>query len=140
MNYTYAVLGGGRQGTAAAYDMAKFGDAKKVLVADINQAIAIESAARVNDLLGSEIAEGRQLDATNQVELVEFLTEVDSFLSAVPYWLNPAITRAAAASLTCCLLLLGNYESGTSHNDRSGQNAITITESNRIIRNGNVAE
>ena len=25
MNYTYAVLGGGRQGTAAAYDMVRFG-------------------------------------------------------------------------------------------------------------------
>jgi len=37
MKYTYAVLGGGRQGTAAAYDMARFGDAKAVLIADIDR-------------------------------------------------------------------------------------------------------
>ena len=30
MAFVYAVLGGGRQGTAAAYDMAKFGDAAQV--------------------------------------------------------------------------------------------------------------
>ena len=28
MGYTYAVVGAGRQGTAAAYDMAKLGDAE----------------------------------------------------------------------------------------------------------------
>ena len=30
MGYIYAVIGAGRQGTAAAYDMVKFGDAEKV--------------------------------------------------------------------------------------------------------------
>ena len=95
MSYTYAVLGGGRQGTAAAYDMARFGDAEKVLVADIDIAAAEKSAARVNSLLNKEMAEARNLDVTNQAQLLDFLKEVDSFLSAVPYWLNPAITSAA---------------------------------------------
>lgn len=35
--HVYAVVGAGRQGTAAAYDMAKFGNAKKVLIADITK-------------------------------------------------------------------------------------------------------
>ena len=32
MGYNYAVLGAGRQGTAAAYDMAKRGNADRVLI------------------------------------------------------------------------------------------------------------
>ena len=32
--WTYAVLGAGRQGTAAAYDLARHGDARRVLLAD----------------------------------------------------------------------------------------------------------
>ena len=95
MKYTYAVLGGGRQGTAAAYDMAKFGDAKAVLIADIDRAAAESSAQRVNTLLGSAIAGAVTLDVTDEPALETFLAGVDSFLSAVPYWLNPAITAAA---------------------------------------------
>ena len=48
MAFVYAVLGGGRQGTAAAYDMAKFGDAAQVLIADLSLEAAQKSVARVN--------------------------------------------------------------------------------------------
>ncbi len=95
MGHIYGVLGGGRQGTAAAYDMAKFGDADKVVIADIDGEAAGASAERVNKLIGSDIAEGVALDATNRSELEAFLGPIDSFLSAVPYWLNPAITESA---------------------------------------------
>ncbi len=98
MTYTYAVLGGGRQGTAAAYDMARFGDAKAVLIADIDRAAAESSAQRVNELIGSRVASGVVLDAADEGALAPFLAGVDSFLSAVPYWLNPAITRVAIRS------------------------------------------
>lgn len=46
MSFVYGVLGGGRQGTAAAYDMARFGDARRVLIADISLEAAQKSAAR----------------------------------------------------------------------------------------------
>lgn len=95
MKYTYAVLGGGRQGTAAAYDMAKFGDAKKVLIADIDRRAAEASADRVKALLDTDMVEAVALDVTDEKALESFLSGVDSFLSAVPYWLNPAITEAA---------------------------------------------
>ena len=61
MAFIYAVLGGGRQGTAAAYDMAKFGDASRVLIADISLDAAQKSAARVNDLISKEITGVLQL-------------------------------------------------------------------------------
>ena len=54
----YAVLGGGRQGTAAAYDMAKWGEAEKVLIGDIDLEAAQKAARRVNQLRGRKIAEG----------------------------------------------------------------------------------
>ena len=95
MAFVYAVLGGGRQGTAAAYDMAKFGDASQVLIADVSLEAAQASAARVNHLVGKEIAQAHQLDVSDHDQLCDFLGPVNSFLSAVPYWHNPAITRAA---------------------------------------------
>ncbi len=110
MAYTYAVLGGGRQGTAAAYDMAKWGDAERVLIADIDGEAAQKSAARVNDLIGSEIAEAHQLDVTDREALVAFLGPVDSFLSAVPYWNNPGITDAAIEARACMTDLGGKTD------------------------------
>jgi hypothetical protein len=38
----------GRQGTAAAYDVARFGNASKVRLGDVNAKIASEAASRVN--------------------------------------------------------------------------------------------
>jgi lysine 6-dehydrogenase len=110
MKYTYAVLGGGRQGTAAAYDMAKFGNAKEVLIADIDRRAAETSAERVNTLLNEQIARAVVLDVTDGEALESFLADVDSFLSAVPYWLNPAITAVAIRSRACMCDLGGNTD------------------------------
>ncbi len=110
MAYTYAVLGGGRQGTAAAYDMARHGDAARVLIADISMGAARSSAARVNGLIGSDIATAVQLDVTDRAALVAFLGPVDSFLSAVPYWNNPAITDAAIEARACMTDLGGKTD------------------------------
>ena len=110
MSFTYGVLGGGRQGTAAAYDMAKFGEAKKVVIADVDKDAALASAERVNTLTHSEIAEGVALDVTDRSALASFLDPVDSFLSAVPYWLNPAITEAAIQARASMCDLGGNTD------------------------------
>lgn len=110
MSFVYAVLGGGRQGTAAAYDMARFGDASRVLIADISLEAAQKSAARVNKLIGQDIAEAHQVDVTNHNQLPVFLDGVDSFLSAVPYWNNPGITRVAIQAKACMTDLGGNTD------------------------------
>ncbi len=110
MKYTYAVLGGGRQGTAAAYDMARFGDAEKVLIADVVLHAAEASARRVNDLLNISVASAIELDVTDEAKLESFLTGVDSFLSAVPYWLNPAITAVAIRARACMCDLGGKTD------------------------------
>lgn len=96
--YTYAVLGAGLQGTACAYDMARFGDAKEVRLGDVSLAVAKQAAGKVNGLAGERIARGVRVDASNSRAVREFLTGVDSFLSAVPYLLNLRVTKAAVAA------------------------------------------
>jgi lysine 6-dehydrogenase len=110
MSFVYAVLGGGRQGTAAAYDMARFGDAEKVLIADISREAARQSAARVNTLIGAPVAEAHEMDVTDPGRLKAFLDPIDSFLSAVPYWNNPGITRAAIEARASMTDLGGNTD------------------------------
>ncbi len=110
MSFTYAVLGAGRQGTAAAYDMARFGDASRVLIADLSLEAAQRSAARVNKLISKEIAHPYQVDVTDHAHLTAFLSGVDSILSAVPYWNNPDITRAAIDAKACMTDLGGNTD------------------------------
>lgn len=65
MSYSYAVLGSARQGIAAAYDMARWGDADRVFLTDSNLEVAKMAAERINDLLKKEIAEPRQVDVTD---------------------------------------------------------------------------
>jgi lysine 6-dehydrogenase len=110
MSTAYAVLGSGRQGTAAAYDMARFGEAKRVLLADLDPGAAEDSAARVNRLLDTDVAQARRVDVTDPQQLVALLGEVDAFVSAVPYWLNPQITSAAIRAGANMTDLGGNTE------------------------------
>ena len=101
--YRYVVLGAGRQGTAAAYDMARWGDAGRVVLADRDLAIAEQAAARVNELLahisppdGERVAaEAAQIDVTNSAAVEQLLEGVDACLSAVPYVYNLPLTRVA---------------------------------------------
>jgi len=95
MGHRYAVLGAGRQGIAAAYDIAKFGDAEEVRVVDADLAVAEAGAERINELLGQRIATAMRADASDAAQLVPVLDGVTSFVSAVPYHLNLAITEVA---------------------------------------------
>jgi lysine 6-dehydrogenase len=93
--YTYAVLGAGRQGTAAAYDMARWGDARRVILADRDETIAQEAAERVNGLLGRAIAAPAPVDVKDRAAVEGLLSGVDACLSAVPYFYNLDLTQAA---------------------------------------------
>ena len=108
MGYRYAVLGGGRQGTACAYDMVKHGEAESVLIADRSQEAAKAAAARVNGLLKTDKVRPTQLDVTDERALVRTLTGVHAFLSAVPYYFNLNIARAAVKAKACMCDLGGH--------------------------------
>ena len=110
MGYRYAVLGAGRQGTACAYDMVKHGEAESVVLADMSLAAAQMATARVNDLLSTDKARALQLDVTDHEAVVSVLEGVDAFLSAVPYYLNLEITRAAVEARASMCDLGGNTD------------------------------
>ena len=95
MSYRYAVIGAGRQGVAAAYDMAKFGDVEEVILIDANLVVAEAGAARINKLLDRQIVTVVQADASNTSQLLAVLDGITSFVSAVPYSFNLAITEIA---------------------------------------------
>lgn len=110
MSKTYAVLGAGMQGTAAAYDLAKFGEAQKIRMGDISLDQATKSSWRVNDLVGSAICEPHQVSALDPVDLAAFLQGVDVLLSCVPYWMHPQIAKVAIETKTNMVDLGGNTE------------------------------
>ncbi|HLX74871.1 MAG TPA: saccharopine dehydrogenase C-terminal domain-containing protein [Terriglobales bacterium] len=110
MSFSYMVLGAGRQGIAAAYDLAKFGDASRVTLADVNAEEANRAAAEVNLLLGRKAAEAMVLDARDEAAVRRALKGYDVALSAVPYFFNLALTRAAIASGVSFCDLGGNTE------------------------------
>lgn len=111
--YRYAVLGAGRQGTAAAYDMAQRGQAQSVVIGDYDLAAAQAAAVRVNDLLeqhhgGKRIVTAAQVDARDHQALVDFLRDIDSFLSATPFVFNLGVTKAAIEARASMCDLGGN--------------------------------
>jgi lysine 6-dehydrogenase len=110
MAYTYAVLGAGRQGTASAYDMARWGDAGRVILADMDLSNAERAARRVNQLAGRQVAEAVQVDVTDAAALERILAEVDAFVSAVPYYFNLEITRVAVKVKASMCDLGGNTD------------------------------
>ncbi|MFP3853637.1 MAG: saccharopine dehydrogenase C-terminal domain-containing protein [Anaerolineales bacterium] len=97
MKPRYAVLGAGRQGTAAAYDLIRHGSAELVLMADVDIRQAEGAAARLNALTDSHKAHAIRLDADRPQQVAEVLKQerIDAFISAVPYFYNLGLTRAA---------------------------------------------
>ncbi|MFZ5808707.1 MAG: saccharopine dehydrogenase family protein [Chloroflexota bacterium] len=95
MMTSFVVLGAGRQGCAAGYDMARWGGAEQVILADANLETAQRAAERINRLLGRQAAVGQQLDVSDEAAVGSILAGKDACLSAVPYYYNLAITRLA---------------------------------------------
>lgn len=95
LNYKYAVLGAGRQGVAAAYDLAKFGEAKQVVLLDNKLTTARAGANRINKLLQGNIVKAIRVDANNINRLKPILQGVNSFISALPFAYNVALTKLA---------------------------------------------
>jgi lysine 6-dehydrogenase len=110
MPYCYFVLGAGRQGIAAAYDLALLGEADRVTLADADRASAEKGAQRVNQLLGRPTVTALQLDVRDEVAVRRALKGYNVALSAVPYFFNLALTRAAIDSRVSFCDLGGHTE------------------------------
>ncbi len=95
------VIGAGMMGSAAAYDMARQSDVGAVTLADADLPTARRAAARIHRLLGG--ARGKKvravrLDASDLKAATRLMRGHAGTLSAVPYFFNLGLCRAAIAA------------------------------------------
>jgi lysine 6-dehydrogenase len=89
------VIGSGMMGSAAAYDMAKQDQVVAVTLADSNLKRARDVAARVNRITGSKKVRALPLDASDPKLAAKLMRGHHAALSAVPYFLNLGLAKAA---------------------------------------------
>lgn len=130
MSLTYAVLGAGRQGVAAAYDLARLGDAQEIRLFDLDAEVATRGADKVNKLLQTQIVKGLTLNVDHPSVLVPALSGVHSTISAVPYKFNLQITEAAIEARSNICDLGGHTETVRQQlalGDKAKAAGVTIT-------------
>lgn len=113
--YRYGVLGAGRQGTAAAYDLVARGEAASVVLADLDGGRAAAAAERVNRLTGGDAARPAILDGGDGRAVRAMLEPLDAIVSALPYQHNLGVAEAAV-------------ETGTHHCDLGGNTPIVVRQ------------
>lgn len=107
---TYAILGSGMQGVAAAYYIAKHAKPTKIWMADRDSSIAEKAAARLNKLLPGNLFSAKQINAKDEAQVRDFLKEVDAVMSAMDYSLNVLMTERAIETKTALVDLGGNTQ------------------------------
>src|SRR2546428_3408187 len=108
--YRYGVVGSGRQGTAAAYDLIVRGEAASVVLGDLDWDAARSAAERVNRLSGVDRATAARVDASDRSSLAEFLSPLDAFVSSASYRFNVGVAQAAIEAGTHMCDLGGNLQ------------------------------
>ncbi len=109
------VIGAGMMGSAAAYDMARSPGVERVTLADSNERRAREAAARMNKLATGTKIRATRLDASKIRDARKLMRQHDAALSAVPYFFNLGLARAAV-------------DAGCHFADLGGNNAIVREE------------
>ena len=89
------VIGAGMMGSAAAYDMARAPAVEAVTLADTDMARAKDAARRVNKLTRGKKVTAKRLDASRESDAAKLMRGHAAALSAVPYFFNVGLARAA---------------------------------------------
>jgi lysine 6-dehydrogenase len=110
MGFRYVILGSGRQGTAAGYDLARFGEAERIVVADVHLDAARQAAARINELVRRQVAEAKAVYASEAASIKDAISGARVALSAIPYYFNLAVTECAIECGVSLCDLGGNTE------------------------------
>jgi lysine 6-dehydrogenase len=92
------VIGSGMMGSAAAYDMARQEQVDSVTLADNDLKRAKDVAARVNRITAGKKVRAVGLDAAKEKEAARLMKGHDGALSAVPYFLNLGLAKAAISA------------------------------------------
>lgn len=85
-------------GRAAAYDMARSARVQSVTLADNDAARLKQAVAQVNQLAGGDKVRAAQLDAADASAALELMRAHDGVLSAVPYFFNLGLVKAAISA------------------------------------------
>ena len=100
------VLGGGRQGSACALDLARRDEVERVIVADVD----VSDVRRfLEPYVGSKV-EMRRMDATDDAVVRAAMKDVDAVACALPYYFNLRMTRLALEAGAHFCDLGGNTE------------------------------
>jgi lysine 6-dehydrogenase len=89
------VIGAGMMGSAAAYDMARSESVEAVTLADADKKRARDAASRVNKLARTTKIRAVEVDARDEKSVAKLMKGHDAALSAVPYFFNLGLARAA---------------------------------------------
>ena len=105
------ILGVGRQGSAAAYDIIKYARPKSILLLDYNSTSIKNCIQKIKKIKSdSTLLQSELIDLNNKEKLSSLLTDVDILLSAVPYQFNPMLTDIAIKTKTSMVDLGGHTE------------------------------
>lgn len=92
------VIGAGMMGSAAAYDMARSSGVESVTLADVDQKRVKAAVQRINKLAGNKKVKAARLDASKPAQAAKLMRGHSGVLSAVPYFYNLDLCKAAIAS------------------------------------------
>ena len=92
------VIGAGMMGSAAAYDMAHSPRVKSITLADFDKDRLRNALKRIHQTSGIEKVRGAKLDVSKPKQVAKLMLGHDGVLSAVPYFYNLELCRAAIDS------------------------------------------
>lgn len=92
------VIGAGMMGSAAAYDMARSPAVESVTLADLDKSRVRTTVHHINKLLGTTKVVAAKLDASRPTDAAKLMSGHTGVLSAVPYFFNLGLCRAAIDS------------------------------------------
>lgn len=92
------VIGAGMMGSAAAYDMARSPQVESVTLADLDKSRVRTAVHHINKLLGTQKVVAAKLDASRPTDAAKLMSGHTGVLSAVPYFFNLGLCRAAIDS------------------------------------------
>ena len=103
----YCVIGSGRQGTAAAYDIISHGAPESLTVIDSNNHNLEKCKEKIKKLTNFDV-DIMNIDVNDENRLIKSLLDIDIFLSSVPYKFNLYLTDVAIKSKTSMVDLGGH--------------------------------
>ncbi len=108
MAYNYGIIGAGRQGIAAAYDLIKHGNPDKVYLFDFDENNLEKSRDIITNLTSYRNLIPVKINLEEPAGLLDFMFDLDGVLSAAPYKYNYELTKLAIETRTHFVDLGGN--------------------------------